>query len=721
MQILPIFNSDQINYKKVNYSQMMPSFRSAFDVFVRKSDVISGREISKLINEAGVFNTREDKELVKYVTNYKGTYDKYSKNMFDNIVKLASKDLQIKDFVKSIEGRATKERIKYIDGLTKRVLELLDLGYPKKYLPDFIEYTRASLEEAQTLLDIHEETVKRRDKLSYHDYKIEEDGLEDLIFKEPDSTLNFYKLMGKSAFFNSFHDKYNNVRKYIKTIGAIDKDCPRYQDLLELVNPEESDKYKDTQVQIKNLKTRWKETENLSLRWALECEINTLTKENRNMEAESIKDYQRKIDVLMMYRCFIDDSNKMKHFFPLLNADTKKGQKCRNAMLSDAIMTAENGKCSRFNFANNKYLMSLCRMDFGFNKAHNSLIYYINQYPEKDIANIFDDIVENVDTKKIFQKNGLNYEIWTRFNPKSYLEKTVHFNKEKQEKLFISRLESAFDSEAFSYIPEIELEKIEDLMSNNGMKFIRENGRVKIYKDDKPIEFKDVEMVFKLMNKEFATNDFWRLPNNDENIREAKSTIEFLLMEDCFKEYRAVAMRNSDEPRKLKVQKVDMNNINHSYFLGNQAGNCCTAVGSGTNQDAAPSYVLHKMFSAIEVLDNGESIGNTMCYVIKVDGKPAIMLDSIGLRGEYKYVDEIRDFIIEYAKKLGKEIGLDSVPVYASANTHEVNMDKFPIKEVSFSILGKMHEDIPAYFDFDMDFHSVTPSDVFKEELYKIC
>ena len=215
-------------------------------------------------------------------------------------------------------------------------------------------------------------------------------------------------------------------------------------------------------------------------------------------------------------------------------------------------------------------------------------------------------------------------------------------------------------------------------------------------------------------------NDFWKLPNKDDVIDEAKSAIEVLLLDNCFKEYRAITMRKGDVPKTLRIKKVDMNNIEHSYFLGNHAGNCCTAVGNGLNQDSAPSYVLNNLFSAIEVLDEGEPVGNTMCYFINVSGKPALMVDNIGLKDEYKYVDGIRDAIIEYAKQIGKEVGIENLPIYASANPHGVDMDKFPKKVYPFSIIGETIEGVPAYFDFETDFCELTKDSQFVAKLHKI-
>ena len=74
-----------------------------------------------------------------------------------------------------------------------------------------------------------------------------------------------------------------------------------------------------------------------------------------------------------------------------------------------------------------------------------------------------------------------------------------------------------------------------------------------------------------------------------------------------------------NEETNIEVRKTDMNDIAHSLFLGNHAS-CCTAIGDGCNSWSAPYYIINKCISSIEIVDGKQSIGNTMCYIAKVDG-----------------------------------------------------------------------------------------------------
>ena len=724
MRILPInsyTNTVQKNKASENRFQSESlTFGGIMDVFKRRSDKISKDTALNMIKQAGI-SDMESIELMVYAANYKDSIWNYSRKMLENMLKLIKADLPIEDYVSLRHGGATDRRINEFDKMTKNIFKILELGYPKKYLPMFIEYTAQKLEDAKALVDIKDEAIKRRSDFSYYSYKVDDEALTRLFLDDPQSTLNFYKLMGRDAFLNSFKDKLDNVQKYIECIGAeISEDSPKYQELLELVNPKESDRYKANQTKIKNLKNDWKEHPNLLRKKSLEAKINTLTRENRRMEANSVKDYQKKIDILMTYRLFLEDSNRLKHVFPLLNSDKVKDRKRRNILISDTLMTVEGKKCNRFNFVNNKYLPQLCRADSLFMRAHNSLVSFLNDFPYDNLDNILEKAAANSKTKKMFKQNGIDYNAWVKYNPKSYLETVVHFNPEQQKQAFFNHLEQIFNSDVFADIPQKEVENLKKALSAGGIKLVSGNGSIKLYKDEKPLKFEDVGEFFNLVLKELSMNDFWKLPNKDDVIDEAKSTIEVLLLDNCFKEYRAITTRKGDVPKTLRIKKVDMNNIEHSYFLGNHAGNCCTAVGNGLNQDSAPSYVLNNLFSAIEVLDEGEPVGNTMCYFINVSGKPALMIDNIGLKDEYKYVDGIRDAIIEYAKQIGKEVGIENLPIYASANPHGVDMDKFPKKVYSFSIIGETIEGLPAYFDFESDFCELKKDSQFVAKLHKI-
>jgi hypothetical protein len=114
-----------------------------------------------------------------------------------------------------------------------------------------------------------------------------------------------------------------------------------------------------------------------------------------------------------------------------------------------------------------------------------------------------------------------------------------------------------------------------------------------------------------------------------------------------------------------QIRKVDMNNIKHSLFLGNQAG-CCTAIGTGLRSRFAPNYIKNKFVQAIELVVNGDSVGNTMCYIAKISGKyNALILDNIELLAPYRYNPVNIDYFVNMGKKLLENIGAKDVPIYA--------------------------------------------------------
>ena len=161
-----------------------------------------------------------------------------------------------------------------------------------------------------------------------------------------------------------------------------------------------------------------------------------------------------------------------------------------------------------------------------------------------------------------------------------------------------------------------------------------------------------------------------------------------------------------------------MNNVEHALFLGNHSG-CCTAVGFGSNQWTAPNYIMCKMISAIEVLDCKEPISNTMCYIAEIDGKPSLILDNIELQAKYQYNDEIRDMLIEYAKKMTAEIGNPDMPIYAGPNRHKVDFDNFELINKDFRIIGSTGKG-SIYLDFDAEEHEIDGTEIFNSEFYKL-
>ena len=129
---------------------------------------------------------------------------------------------------------------------------------------------------------------------------------------------------------------------------------------------------------------------------------------------------------------------------------------------------------------------------------------------------------------------------------------------------------------------------------------------------------------------------------------------------------------NSPNGQTFRFQKVDMNNIPKVLSLGEEA-DCCIKPGK-KHDYATPSYARNKLVSGIEVLHDGKSVGNTMCYLAEVEGEIALILDNVQLKKAYQWDKTIKDGIIAYAKKMGEEIGNSQIPIYANESFHHISI-----------------------------------------------
>jgi hypothetical protein len=214
-------------------------------------------------------------------------------------------------------------------------------------------------------------------------------------------------------------------------------------------------------------------------------------------------------------------------------------------------------------------------------------------------------------------------------------------------------------------------------------------------------------------------NDFWGTTYTaDPQINSFRETMYNHLTKDRDSQIKVARDLKEDKVVSLEIRKTDMNNVSHSLFLGNH-GSCCTAVGSGCNQFSAPTYIKNKMISAIEVVDGENFVGNTMCYIAIVDGKPSLILDNIELKADYHNNNSIRDAIIEYAKKLCAEIGQPDMPIYAGPYRHKLDMEIYDFSMHKMQIIGNTGDD-EIYLDFITRGREVTGNEVDDVKLYKI-
>ncbi len=733
MKILPIQNftiytNKKNSQQKINYQSPLLVQNQAKNVDFRGLMGLFKKNENKLISYTkaiDLIKNISDKsegalQIALHFAEKGDEYREYYKSIIEEIVKLTNEGFSIKNlFYTGMKKKTPKEFKEYANQFRK----FNQMGYPQNYIKYLIG---ADEEDVKNLLDIRKVGYEKRDILAPSE-EIEDGDLDELFLAYPARTLDTITILGRESFIHSFKEGYDNVLNNILNIGEISTEHELFQNLLELTNPTASDKYIETQAKIKELKKQFQQTKDKE---GLIKEINRLTDSNKNLVAKSIKDPFDKIKVGHIFNMLSDTPSKLKIVLKNCNLQTKDS-KCRIDKILSKIATLDlNDKyCDKLNFRNNKYLMNLFTADDDFREMYKVLLTELNKYPKKDsIENIFSGTSFNKDTKAQFKKLGINFDKWVKCNPNLKIQKEIMLDNSNRQSNVIKNLEETLCEFRNYTQPQKNLDAFFDTIAKKGFTLEEisvphyditgffeggeEDKVFKLYKDKKAVKFEDLPLLFKTIKEFMNTDSYWQTQKGNNIIKNH--------LKLRFNEMRSAKEKVGDKPMMMTVQKVDMNNLEHSLFLGNHAS-CCTAVGSGGNQWSAVNYVICKMFSAIEVLDGKEAVGNTMCYIAEIDGKPSLVLDNIELKAKYQYNDEIRDSIVEYAKKMTAEIGKPDMPIYAGPNRHKVNMDVFEFQpEKDFRVIGSTGEEGEVYLDFDADAHVINGDEVFNSGLYKI-
>ena len=376
-------------------------------------------------------------------------------------------------------------------------------------------------------------------------------------------------------------------------------------------------------------------------------------------------------------------------------------------------------------FSKCKYLNQLIISDeYFWNNMRilvDSLVYNAalsNSKDESWLEMSLDNMNHNWETRKIFEKNKLDYDKWKHFDKKSFIEEKITIKKEDAKNKAVKNMcDELTNITLFKQIPQDIKDSFYNSLKEIGLQVNLETKQVLF--NGRSLEYDDLPKIMSVIKKEMNTNSFWTDEHSDENIEHSRVTLYNHFMYQRKQEIDNIKRLKENEEVDIKVQKVDMSDIKHSLSLGNDA-HCCTALGSQSNEWSAPAYILTRAIGAIEVLANNEAVGNTMMYVAKVNGKLGLILDDIELQTKYQNNDKIRDLIIKYAKQVCAEIGKEDIPIYAGPGLHKVDMSDYKlINKANMKILGKTCIETGVYLDFDGQGHELNGKTI-KTDLYKI-
>ena len=290
--------------------------------------------------------------------------------------------------------------------------------------------------------------------------------------------------------------------------------------------------------------------------------------------------------------------------------------------------------------------------DKGFKNNFNELIELIKANPNKKFTDIIRNLPHNIETKELFEANGLDFERWITFDATSKHPFTINVDVEKAVRTARVNLKNELNSELAMRLDQNEIAKLLQILEDNNIDTASQ---------------KDLPKIIKLIEKELEINEYWY-----ENSPDIKT----------FKDHIQIHKKNIHDVEHLKditeelyVRLWDNDDIGRNIFFGNHVG-CCTSIGS-FNAFAAPQHLMNAFVNGIEIVGKyGNSMGNSMCYFAKVDGQLTFIIDSFEANGKLGAAPEVTDAIIAYAKKVCAEMGQPNANIMFGPNYNKIDFTR---------------------------------------------
>lgn len=299
----------------------------------------------------------------------------------------------------------------------------------------------------------------------------------------------------------------------------------------------------------------------------------------------------------------------------------------------------------------------------------------------------------NLETKKIYEDYGLDYELW--LNPPKKLN--IRFSSENN------------NTDKLKQIVEQLIEDVEFLRSTPAKIYIDKQYK-KCIKEDRFIVPREIannkNNLECFIEKMIVQLDgIWKRAENNINVPEkstsAKNTLIVLNhLNQRLKDISELETLPNEKPLDITIKTWDR--IPQKDLFQGNFSSCCIGMGEGTAH-VMPKYLLNTTFNMIELVDNttGETIGNILCYFAAGKSKePVLILDNIEIRNNYKPSNvtgkNLRNAIKKYAAKFADSVtGNKNTPIYLGTRYNDISTSDLKENEQYMSIIGKISgEDI---------------------------
>ena len=501
--------------------------------------------------------------------------------------------------------------------------------------------------------------------------------------------------------------------KKLKTLAALKTHCTieEFEGFIDLIKPN-----KPTQEQVKKAVDIWSNNKMFyEDKWNAFCEEFGIEKDNTK-----VKEFFEKRATINAKGFKILNGVKVADMQQFLSSIVRNNnQKIWNEAINKKVFALAGTEYSekvseKLDLTSSPDLDLILAGTSEFYYTFKMMIERLSKYPEMSVKEVFDNLPQNIETKRQYAERGIDYEKITTPDKNSYKAVKIEVNAEKTRQDCITNLVNEFNDVAFKNLPKEETQKILNALKEelgieakiiltpdcDGDGFLVGQKEVLQFfnKDGSSIVFNNLSKMMSVIKKAMNTNDFWSETNPNPEIERNKSTFYDHIMKSRDEEISTAENIKSDKVTEVSIQQVDMNEMPYGLMLG--AKLCCTSP-TGCNAFSAPTYVMNKCIGAFDIKEGKNPVGNTMMYFAEIEGQLSLVLDNIEVKSGFKD-DVVRDAFMEYVSEWCKEKGLSDIPIYAGPNRHKFTMDVFPIEKHDVTIIGSTGSD-RVYIDYAHD------------------
>jgi len=320
------------------------------------------------------------------------------------------------------------------------------------------------------------------------------------------------------------------------------------------------------------------------------------------------------------------------------------------------------------------------------------------KYEKYEKLGLIEQIKANLDTKRQFEENGVDFDMWNSFDETLKGETfTVEADPATEYNNVKYNLVNIFQDELFDKIKPEATDKLKQKLSENGYAIFNN----KIYYNGAEIPDEKLDNFTNVVKNYIEKDDYWKSAHGNGSRKLTDEEIEGITgFTDHLKDAaaRIKEIQGARTVNDISFRLADENDIGRNIFFGNHVS-CCNSVDSNYAGFSAPLHLMNTYNRGIELVDRfGNSYGNSRCFFAMIDGKLTFVIDSFEANGKLASNPVVTDNLIKFAKQVCRSMHCPEANVVIGPNFNHINTSRLKrINTDKIKVLGTISA--PTYCD----------------------